>query len=160
MEFSNKVLCVRNGCWNHKHLNWDEHVRQLLHEDSFENEYGMSQNCHRELVSILDPILQKKEYNCHDELISVEPDVGNGLRILGGGRPMDQRHIMGISRDVSYKSFCSFWDTVNSAPELDIRMPSAVEERFEIYQEYKRKSTHEIMAGCVGCLDVFSKNKQ
>ena len=42
LEFLNKVLCVRNDNWNHKHLDWDEHVRQLLHEDSFENEDGMS----------------------------------------------------------------------------------------------------------------------
>ena len=63
LEFLNKVLCVRNDRWSHKNLNWDEHVRQLLHEDSFENEYGMSLNCHRELVRILYPILQKKEYN-------------------------------------------------------------------------------------------------
>jgi len=103
-------------------LNGKEHVRQLLHDDSFENEYGMSLNCHRELVRILDPILQKKEYNCRDEPISVEHMVvvANGLRILGGGRPKDQRHIMGMSRDASYKSFCSFLNAVNLAPELDI----------------------------------------
>ena len=43
-EFLNKVLCVKNDRWNHKCLNQDEHVRQMLHEDSFENEDGMSLN--------------------------------------------------------------------------------------------------------------------
>jgi len=62
-----------------------------------------------------------------------------------------------MSRDASYKSFCSFLDAVNSAQELDIKMPSTSEEWNEIYHESRRKSTHEIMAGCVGCLDVFSQ---
>jgi hypothetical protein len=88
--------------------------------------------------------------------------VANGLRILGGGRPKDQRHIMGISQDASCKSFSSFLDTVNSAPRLDIRMPSTPEECDVIFNEYKRKSTNEIMAGCVGCVDGFFQrtNKQ
>ena len=60
-----------------------------------------------------------------------------------------------MSRDALYKSFCSFLDVVVSAPELDIKMPSTPDEWDEIYQEYKSKSTHEIMAGCVGCLDGF-----
>jgi hypothetical protein len=66
-----------------------------------------------------------------------------------------------MSRDASYKSFCSFLDAVNLAPELDTKMPSTPEEWDEIYQEYNMKSSHEIMAGCVGCLDGFlSKNLQ
>ncbi len=73
----------------------------------------------------------------------MEHVVANGLRILGGGHPKDKQHIVGMSRDASYKSFCSFLDAVNSAPELDIKMPSTPEEWDEIYQEYKMKSTHE-----------------
>jgi hypothetical protein len=61
LDFLNRVNSVRNDRWNHKCLNWEDHVRQLLHEGAFENEYGMTLNCHRELVWILDPILQKKK---------------------------------------------------------------------------------------------------
>jgi hypothetical protein len=86
LEFLNKIQGVRNDRWEHKCLNWEEHVRQLLGEDSIENEYGMSLNCYRELLYILDPILQKKEYNCCNELITVEHVLANRLRILGGGR--------------------------------------------------------------------------
>ena len=60
LEFLNKVHGVRNDRWDHTRLNWEEHVRQLLCEKSVENEYGMSLNCYRELLNILDPILQKK----------------------------------------------------------------------------------------------------
>ena len=77
---------------------------------------------------------------------------------MGGERPKDQRHIIGMSRDASYKSFCSFLDAVHS-PELDNIIPSTPEEWDEIYQDYKMKSTHDITVGCVGCLDgFFSKN--
>ena len=154
-EFLNSVHRLRIDKWEHSRLNWDAHVRQLVHEDSFENEYGMPLSCYNGLVHILRPKLQKKDYNCRGELITTEHVVANGLRILGGGRPKDQRHIVGMSRDASYKSFCSFLDAVNSAPELDIKMPSTPDEWDEIYQEYRSKSTHEIMAGCVGCLDGF-----
>jgi hypothetical protein len=154
-EFLNSVHRLRIDKWEHSRLNWDDHVRQLVHEDSFENEYGMPLSCYNGLVHILRPKLQKKDYNCRGELITTEHVVANGLRILGGGRPKDQRHIVGMSRDASYKSFCSFLDAVNSAPELDIKMPSTPDEWDEIYQEYRSKSTHEIMAGCVGCLDGF-----
>jgi hypothetical protein len=157
LEFLNEVHKIRIDRWEHRRLDWKEHVRQLVHEDSFDNEYGMPLSCYTEVVNILYPILRKKEYNCRGELITVELVVANGLRILGGGRPKDQRHIIGMSRDASYKSFCSFLDAVNSAQELDIKMPSTPEEWNEIYHEYRMKSTNEIMAmaGCVGCLDGF-----
>lgn len=58
-------------------------------------------------------------------------------------------------RDASYKSFCSFLDAVNSALELDIKMPNTAEEWNAVYHEYRRKSSNELMAGCVGCLDGF-----
>ena len=124
LEFLNGVNKMRVDRWEHRRLDWKEHVRQLVHEDSFENEYGMTLSCFNKLVNILSPKLRKKEYNCRDELITVEHIVANGLRILGGGRPKDQRHIFGMSRDASYKSFCSFLDALNSAPELDIKMPN------------------------------------
>ena len=62
---------------------------------------------------------------------------------------------MGMSRDASYKTFTSFLDAVNSAPELDISMPTTLNEWDRIYNKYKRKNTHEIMTGCVGCIDGF-----
>jgi hypothetical protein len=112
---------IKLGLTGGTRLDWKEHVRQLVHENSFENEYGMPLSCYTELVNILYPILRKKEYNCCGELITVELVVANGLRILGGGQPTDQRHIIDMSRDASYKSFYSFFYAVNSAKELDIK---------------------------------------
>ena len=74
LELLNEVnYVVRNDRWHHKRLDWDKHVRQLLHEGVYENEYGMSLSSHRDLICILDPILHSKDYNCSsDKPILVE----------------------------------------------------------------------------------------
>ena len=90
----------------HKRMNWEEHVCQLLHEGAFENECQMSLSMDDKLLHMLSPILQQKQSNCQcDEPILPEHIVACGLHILGGGRPKDQRHIIGTSPDATYKAF-------------------------------------------------------
>jgi hypothetical protein len=48
-----------------------------------------------------------------------------------------------------------FIDAVNAAPEFDINLPLSIEEWLSINEEWKKKSTNEIIAGCVGALDGF-----
>ena len=156
VAFLDRVQQIRNDRWEHSRLNWNAHVVQLQHEGSFENEYLMSLRSHGRLVRILDPLLQRKEYNSRGpEPILVEHIVGNGLRIVSGGRPKCQRMIFGMCKDASYKAFIDFVNAVNTAPELAIEMPSTPEEWNTIYNNYKKKSTNEIMAGCVACIDGF-----
>ena len=144
------VLCdqvggLRNDRWEFGHLNWEDHVTQLEHEGLFENEYLMSVSAHRKLVGILDPFLKRVDYNSHSiEPISVEHIVAVGLQVLSGGRPKDQRHIIGSSRDAAYCAVDDFVEAVNLAPELDILMPQKPEEWDIIYNQYKSKSTNEI----------------
>ena len=38
LVFLSTVHGMRIDRWEHKRLDWEEHVRQLVHEDSFENE--------------------------------------------------------------------------------------------------------------------------
>ncbi len=45
LEFLNAVHKIRIDRWEHRRLDWKEHVRQLVHEDSFENEYRMPLSC-------------------------------------------------------------------------------------------------------------------
>ena len=81
----------------------------------------MSFEAHRELVEILRPYLQRKEYNSRStEPIAVEHMVAAGLRHLQGGRVKDARHIVKTSRAACYVMVDDFIDAVNSAPELDI----------------------------------------
>jgi hypothetical protein len=81
--------------------------------------------------------------------------VACGLRILGGGRPKDQHHIIETSPDAACKAFNFFLIAMNSLPGLEIKMRKSREDWDSIYKSFKCKSTSEIMAGCVGCLDGF-----
>jgi hypothetical protein len=150
------TLQFKNDNWRHKQLNWNDHVEQLLHEGSFENEYLMSLHSHGKLVRILNPILKRAKYNSRaEEPILVEHIVAVGLRVLSGGRVKDQRHIVGTSLDATYKAFDDFVDAVNSCLELDIKMPQSSEEWETINRQFRSKSTKEIIGGCVGALDGF-----
>lgn len=147
---------MRKEAWGHVRLDWDHHVKQLQHEGLFENEYGMSLSAHRKLVDILSPSLQRAEYNSRSpEPIKVEHIVAAGLRFLGGGRVKDQRHLIGCSRKAAYVAVDDFIDAVNSAPELDISFPTTVEEWNDVNAGWTRKSTDELLYGCVGALDGF-----
>jgi hypothetical protein len=43
--------------WKHTRLNWKEHVEQLLHEESFDNQYRMSLEAFTTLVDLLRPMI-------------------------------------------------------------------------------------------------------
>ena len=71
---------MRGDRWDHDRLDWDDHVEQLTHENQFQREYRMSVRAHGELVRILDPILERCEYNTRcTHPIQVEHIVGAGL---------------------------------------------------------------------------------
>ena len=72
-------------------MNWDEHAIQLEHEGQFSNGNFMSQSAHKKLVRILDPFLQRFEYNCQcQEPMLVEHIIAVGIQVLLGGHPKDQ----------------------------------------------------------------------
>jgi hypothetical protein len=91
------VQQIRNDRWEHKRLDWNAHVALLQHKGSFENKYLMSLLAHGKLIQILDPFLQRKEYNSYrPEPILVDHIVANGLHIVSGGRPKDQYMSFGM----------------------------------------------------------------
>jgi hypothetical protein len=115
---------LRKERLDHSRMSWHHHANQLLHEGLFVNEYTMSFVAHKDLVEILRPYLQRKEYNSRStETIAVEHMVAAGLRHLQGGRVKDARHIVKTSRAACYAMVDDFIDAVNSAPELDINFP-------------------------------------
>ena len=140
----------------HSRLSWKQHATQLIHEGLFVNEYTMSYNAHSELVEILRPYLQRKEYNSRGkEPIAVEHMVGAGLRHLQGGRVKDARHIVKTSRAACYAMVDDFIDAVNSAPELDIKFPQNADEWRAANEGFRRRSTNDVMGGTVAALDGF-----
>jgi len=151
----------RNTRWHHNRLDWNEHAEQLIHERRFANEYRMSPAAHRNLLRLLDPILQRVEWNSRgSEPILVEHIMALGLRVLAGGQIADNRHIIGASRAAGYKAFDDFVDAVNSHPELDINFPKSAEEWREVNDGFKAKSSDNIMEGCVGAIDGYFQRIQ
>jgi len=49
----------RGNRWVHKRIDWDQHVRQLLHERKFDVEYRMSHRTWKKLHRILKPKLRR-----------------------------------------------------------------------------------------------------
>ena len=111
---------------------------------------------HGELVRILHPILERKQYNSRcSEPIEVEHMVAAGLRGLAGGRLVDLKHIVGCCRSAIYDCFDDFIDAANDAPELDINFPHSLEGWQRVNDGFRRKSSNQILHGCVGALDGF-----
>ena len=152
---------TRRQRWHHNRLDWNAHVEKLIHERRFANEYRMSPSAHRNLVRLLDPILQRVEWNSRgSEPILVEHIISLGLRILAGGQMSDVRHIMGVSRAAAYQAFDDLVDAVNSHPDLDINFPNSPEEWREVNDGFKAKSSDQIMEGCVGAIDGYFQRIQ
>jgi hypothetical protein len=86
----------------------------------------------------------------------VEHIIATGLHFLSGVRPKDLQYIMGCSPRAAFLAVDDFIDAVNAAPEVDINLMLSIEEWLSINVEWKKKSTNEIIAGCVGALDGFS----
>ncbi len=100
-------------------MDWDSHVEKLLHKDCFEHKYCMDLCTHSNLVTILDPYLERKESKSNgSDPVQVEHIMGLGLCVLAGGTLSDNRHIFGVSVTESYQSFDSFIDAVNLTPKL------------------------------------------
>ncbi|KAL3800774.1 LOW QUALITY PROTEIN: hypothetical protein ACHAWO_000635 [Cyclotella atomus] len=141
---------------DHSRMSWHHHANQLLHEALFVNEYTMSFEVHKDLVQILCPYLQRKEYNSRStEPIAVEHMVAAGLRHLQGGRVKDARHIVKTSRAACYAMVDDFIDAVNSAPELDINFRQNADEWRAVNEGFRRRSFNDTMSGTVGALDGF-----
>jgi len=155
---------IRGDPWDHDRLIWTHHVEKLVHENRFHQEYRMSLSAHTELVKILDPFLERKEYNSRQSHpIQVEHILGVGLHVVYGGTIADNRHIFGMSIAAGYRAFDDFIDALNIAPALDIKLPTTTSawERANLgfFQEYKRNYAR-YMLGCGWFLPAYKQTKQ
>jgi len=84
----------------------------------------MNLSMHGKLVRILDPVVERAEFNSHcSEPILVEHVVAIGLHVLARGMPKDNRHIIESSKADACVVFDNFIDTMNTISELDIHLP-------------------------------------
>lgn len=72
---------------------------------------------------------------------------------MGGASYHDLRDVAGVSSSSVYRCIDLFLDAVNEAEELDLKFPTTDVEIEEAAARFKAKSTHGVMAGCVGCVD-------
>jgi len=142
--------------WQHDHLNWDEHVAKLEHEEEFDQTYRMS---HESFIKLLNLVRAKvtpdiiKALNSAPEPIYPELVVAIGLRWLAGGSYADLKNVYGVSKTSVYRSRDTFVSAVTECEALRIRFLQLPKEIEKIRRQFERKSTNGVMRGCVGAMD-------
>jgi hypothetical protein len=140
----------------YKQKTWDLHIEEILHQNSFKEDYRMSYGAWNKLRSILKDYLQRKEQYCRDaESIYIEIIMGIGIRYLTGGMIRDSKRIYNVSRSEAYRCVEQFINAINLAPELAIKMPETTEEWETIRKGFANASSNGIMQGCLGAIDGY-----
>ena len=146
----------RKPNWQHSRIDWKAHVDQLLHESLFQRTYRMSLKAFEKLTFLLgDRLIMDPSVCPVDEPIYPEIVVAVGIRYLSGGSCLDLKTAYGISFTSAYRCRTIFIEAVNSCPELDINMPSTVDEMKKVADDFATVSTDSLIRGCVGCIDGF-----
>ena len=116
----------RKERWQHRRIDWPEHLKLLLHENSFQDDYGMSLNAWNKLRSIVRVHLERKwRYSRDLEPIFIEIIMGIGMRFLRGGKMNDIRRIYNVSKTEAYRCRNNFIAAILLSPELDIKFPTS-----------------------------------
>jgi len=146
LHILDNILNASNDPWDHRRIDWEDHVAMLMNAGLFENEYRMTHGTFCKLRDILSPHLQRAEHNSRSsEPITPTHIMVAGLRVLYGGRTIDQSRIVGTGRTAAYDAVDDFIDAVNSASELDIRRPYTPEEWARINRGFRSKSFQEML---------------
>jgi hypothetical protein len=80
------------------------------------------------------------------------------LRYPAGGSFHDVRDRGEISVPSSYRVLGKVFDAINSAPELEIRLPETMEEKSTLRVNMASKSEEEVLEGCLGAIDGWLVN--
>jgi len=155
-DYESNLEFLRAQPWNHKRVDWAEHVKQLFHENMFEVEYRMSHKAWIKLRSILSTYLERNNKRSRAlDPITIEIIMGTGMRYLAGGKINDIRHIYHTSKTAAYSCVMCFIEAVNTAPGLDINLPQTASEWEDVRKGFACRSTGGLLNGCVGALDGF-----
>jgi hypothetical protein len=144
--------------WQHERLDWELHVRKLLHEKRFHIRYRMPLEHFDALVLLLGKdvspdVTQSKRHN--DAPIYPEIFVGVGIRYLAGGSYDDIMNTYGLSKSGFYYARNRFINAVLRCPSLDIKLPTQAEEWEKIRKGFLSKSSYNVITGCLGAIDGF-----
>ena len=153
-------------------LDWDRHVQELCQEGgvAFVQLYRMDLQAFNKLCDILCPKLFKDERMSRTRTdkatISTEIALHCFLRWAAGGSYLDIRLCAGISITSFYTCIHSCMDALYKSPELAYSFPTTPEEIEQACAGFRSCSSHDLIRGCVACIDGFllkvrtpSKNK-
>ena len=152
--------------WEHRRLNWDDHLAELRHTRSFYSHYHMNEDSFNNLVDLLRPFIQVNEARSRASTTTTENPYGNGpiypelvvavsLMYMGGeGSAKLLAGKYGMSKSHCRYLLCKFIDAVIDCPELDFRLPQTEEELRKLAEEWMAvSSAGGIYYGCLGPVD-------
>ena len=127
----NISLQTRQIKWQHKRLNWHEHVRMCRHTNRFETRYHMKEQLFVKLPAILRPKLtideaQSMQSTSGNSPITPEMTLAIGLRFLGGEYQKSLANIFVISILSTQRVVNNFLDAVQE--KLAISIPKTTVE--------------------------------
>ena len=116
----------------------------------------MSELAFNDLVELFRPALKRVIYNSRSgQPMFVELVVAIGLRWLAGGTYQEIEDVFGVSTTEAYRSRNKFIDAVLNCDQLQIRLPTTVNEWEEVRKGFESKSSGGVINGCVGAIDGF-----
>jgi len=150
-------------------LDWEKHIQNFMNEghSSLRRFYRMEYKSFQKLVDLLRPHLEGNKEMSRlrtggtQPIISPEMKVHCLLRFLAGGSVDDIRIQIGIHKSTFYQQAVNAAiDAVLAVNELKIRFPETREEIEEAAEAYENISSHQVIQGCVACLDGMLLNIQ
>jgi hypothetical protein len=149
---------VRVQAWQHERLDWDLHVKKLLHENRFHIRYRMALEDFDALVLLLgDEVVPNVSMSRRRSAEAIYPEmvVGVGIRYLAGGSYDDIMNTFGLSKSGFYYARKRFIKAVIGCKALDIKLPTHASEWEVIRKGFASRSSNQVVTGCVGAIDGF-----
>ena len=149
----------RRPLFTQKHVNWNEHVQDLLKEGNkeFRRDYRMSLSSFNKLCNLLRPSIQVNEEmstrRTGEDPISPEMMLHCLIRYLAGGSVRDIRLVVKISSKSFYWVVYKCVNAILRCKELHYHFPSTEDAIDEVAAGFADISANGLIQGCVGCMD-------
>jgi len=148
--------CIK---FNHKQVDWEEHLRMCRHTNGFYCRYHMREVSFDKLVDLLrdditvDEVCSRASTQGND-LIYPELITAAGLKFLGGEYQKSIADFIGISIDSTRRVVHMFLDAVLICTELDLHLPKTQKELVQLATGFDTISnTHSVFFSVIGAID-------
>ena len=136
-------------------LDWECHVRKLVHEGLFERKYRMSLGAFEALVETLRPYIKHDVCKRKKDIspISTEVMISATIRMLAGGSSLDIYETHDINVPWLYKVKDKVINAILACNELKIEFPTEQEDINNIRVGFMQASTNNVLHKCLGVKD-------